>query len=82
MLHYFGIFKVFEERQNQVQEKMAAVRLDQEESVQRREELLQEMEMAQQMTERDKAAQREAITHRKRELEAQVYIHKHVLQTL
>ncbi len=66
------LLQVMDERQSQVQEKMDAVHIEQEESVERREELLREMEMANRMTEREHAAQREEITHRKIELQSQV----------
>ena len=51
---------------------MEVVRQRQEESLQRREELVQDLEMMQQMTRREQEEQDEMKTARKQELQAQV----------
>ena len=59
-------------RQEQIEAKMDAVKRQQEESIERREELLNELELVNQMTQREvkeKEAQRETI---RRDLDAQV----------
>ena len=51
---------------------METVRQQQAESIERREELLKDMEMANQLTQREVKKQEEAKSSRKEELEAQV----------
>ena len=51
---------------------MESVRRQQEESLERREELLREIEIANQMTRREVRHQQDAKTQRERELRAQV----------
>ena len=53
-------------------DRMEVLAEEQQESLQRREELLQELEYAQEMTRRDQEDQEEAKRLRKHELEAQV----------
>ncbi|XP_015268693.1 PREDICTED: trichoplein keratin filament-binding protein [Gekko japonicus] len=64
--------EVLAERQQQIQEKMEWNRRAQEESVRYREQLIQELEEAKQLTRREKEEEAELRTARKRELEAQV----------
>ena len=59
-------------RQEQVQDKMEAVRHAQQESLERREELVRELEVAQQLTRRDVERDEAQKTERKAELESQV----------
>ena len=51
---------------------MAIVAEEQQESLERREELIRELEFAEQMTRRDMEEREEAKIHRKAELEGQV----------
>ena len=60
------------ERQHQISDKMEMVQLRQEESFQRREELVRQLETMQQMTRREQEEQEEDKTTRKHELAAQV----------
>ena len=60
------------ERQHQISDKMEMVQLRQEESLQRREELVRQLETVQQMTRREQEEQEEDKTTRKHELAAQV----------
>lgn len=59
-------------REAQVEEKMRAVKAEQEESLQRREELLRDVERANQLTRREDERREQAKTARKAELESQV----------
>ena len=61
-----------DERQDQIASKMAAVKAQQEESLQRREQLLEELELANQMTRREEMEKEGQRTARKQELESQV----------
>lgn len=63
---------MLDERRRQVAERMEAVNEEQQESLERREELLRELEFAQQMTRREKEDQEEEKRRRKSELESQV----------
>ena len=60
-------------RQDQIKDRMAAIREEQEDSLRRREELLKEIEMANQLTRRDQEQAEQAREERKEELEAQVF---------
>ena len=64
---------MLDSRQEQIADKMASVRRQQEESLRRREELLQELDLANQMTQRDEAEKERQKTERQHELEAQVW---------
>ena len=64
--------EVLNARQEQIQDKMEAVRQQQEESIERREELLRDMEIAQQLTHREERLKEEAKELQKEELEAQM----------
>jgi uncharacterized protein (DUF3084 family) len=64
--------QVLRERAQQIEDKMAEVRAEQAESIERREHLLQELDMANQLTKREVAKQEEDKIARKHELEAQV----------
>ena len=61
-----------QERAAQIEDKMAEVREEQAESIERREQLLQELDMANQLTKREIAKQEEEKVARKQELQAQV----------
>ena len=67
-----AFLQVLDSRQEQIADKMASVRRQQEESLRRREELLQELDLANQMTQRDEAEKERQKTERQQELEAQV----------
>ena len=60
------------DRAAQIEEKMALVRQEQADSIERREELLKDLEMANQLTKRETAKQEADKVTRKQELEAQV----------
>ncbi|XP_066465936.1 trichoplein keratin filament-binding protein [Tiliqua scincoides] len=64
--------EVLAERERQIQEKMELNRLAQEESVKCREQLIQELEEAKELTQREKEEEAVLKTARKRELEAQL----------
>ncbi|XP_064620482.1 trichoplein keratin filament-binding protein-like [Lineus longissimus] len=64
--------EVFEGRQEQLDLQMDEVRKEQEESLMRREELLREIEVANQLTQRDIEKKEEEKAGRKKELEAQI----------
>ncbi len=64
--------EVLAERHDQIQAKMAAVHQLQEESLQRREELLDELELANQLTRREQEQDEVMKTQRKKELLAQI----------
>lgn len=64
--------QVLAAREAQVEEKMRAVKAEQEESLQRREELLRDVERANQLTRREDERREQAKTARKAELESQV----------
>ena len=61
-----------DERQNQIQQRMETVRIAQQESLERREELLRDLEMANQKTRREEEGKDLAKKERKREIDAQV----------
>ena len=65
-------WQVMDERQMQLAAKLESVQQRQAESLERREELIREMEIANQMTRRDQAKEEAARTERKQEIEAQV----------
>ncbi|XP_064613180.1 trichoplein keratin filament-binding protein-like [Liolophura sinensis] len=65
--------EVLAERQIQIEDKMEDLRLQQEDSLQRREELLQEMEVANQMTRREQEQTEALKSARKQELEEQIW---------
>lgn len=64
--------KVMNERQLQMDYKMEANRRDQEESLERREELIRDLDLANQLTRREEKRKEEEKMQRKRELEGQV----------
>ncbi|XP_062506158.1 trichoplein keratin filament-binding protein-like [Corticium candelabrum] len=64
--------EVLDERQGQIVEKMEELRIQQVESIGRREELLHELELANQLTARETQRQAEDRETRKRELEVQI----------
>ena len=66
------LIQVLDDRSRQIADRMESVRRQQEESLERREELLREIEIANQMTRREVRHQQDAKTQRERELRAQV----------
>lgn len=64
--------QVLQERQGQLQDQMEENRQKQEESLQRREELLREMEVAQQMTQREKEEDERKKKDTRRQFESQM----------
>ena len=64
--------QVMDERQNQIQQRMETVRIAQQESLERREELLKDLEMANQLTRREVEDKNLAKIERKREIDSQV----------
>nr|XP_014345958.1 PREDICTED: trichoplein keratin filament-binding protein isoform X2 [Latimeria chalumnae] len=64
-------------RQVQIQERIEANRQAQEESLQRREELIQELEAVKQMTHREREEEEGIKTARKQELETQISARRH-----
>ena len=63
---------MLDSRQEQISEKMLTVRRQQEESLRRREKLLEELERANQLTQREEKERERLKTERQQELEAQV----------
>ena len=64
--------QVLEGRQEQIIDKLEAVKQQQQESLERREEILQDMELANQLSHRDNEERERQKTLRKAEIEAQV----------
>ena len=64
--------QVLDSRQEQISEKMLTVRRQQEESLRRREKLLDELERANQLAQREGKERERLKTERQQELEAQV----------
>ena len=60
-------------RQDQISRKIEDVRVQHEESIQRREDLLREMELANQLTHREQEERKAAILSRRDDLESQVW---------
>ena len=67
-----GLWKVLEGRRQQIEAKMRGNREEQEESLRRREELLQELEAEGETRRQEKERQEEHRTARVQELDAQV----------
>ena len=68
----YWCFQVMEERQNQIEVRMEENRQQQEASLERREELLRDLELANQLTRREDEKRDAERTARRQELEAQV----------
>lgn len=71
-LPLFGSKQVLAEREQQIQQKMERNRQAQQESVRVREQLIQQLEAAWQLTQREQEAEAERKTARKEEQQAQV----------
>ena len=61
-----------DERQDQIQQRMETVRIAQQESLERREQLLKDLEIANQMTQREIEDKHLAKLERKRDIDSQV----------
>ena len=73
-MHGYVRMQVMRGREEQIQSKMETVRQQQEESLERREELINELERVNQLTQRDLHAKEEEKAHTKRRLEEQVSV--------